>query len=88
MTNVLKVTFLDSGREAQCPPNPAYPDGMNIDLTSGALQWCGVELPYPAPRCGMMVIECETCGVHNAVTVAGRPDDPRTVRMACRRRAS
>lgn len=84
----LKVTFLDSGCEPKCQPNPAYPNGMHIDLTFGARRWCGVELPYPAPRCGAMVIECEACGVRNAVTVAGRPDDPRTVRMACWRRPS
>ena len=82
MTNDLKVTFADSGREPKCAPNPEYPNGQEVDLSFGG-QFCIAKLPYPAPRCGLMVIHCEKCGLTNAVTVAGRPDDPHTVKMGC-----
>jgi hypothetical protein len=78
----LKITFLDSGREPRCPPNPAYPDGMEVDLSFGGL-WCLATLPYPAPRCGAMLVECDICEIKIIVTVAGRPDDPRTVKVGC-----
>ena len=79
-----KVTFLDGHREPRCPPNPAFPKGMDIDLSLGSSYACIVDLPYPAPRCGMMAIDCEACGGSAVVTVAGRPDDPRTVKLACK----
>jgi hypothetical protein len=41
------------------------------------------QLPYPAPRCGKYLINCETCGQTIMVTTAGRRDDPRTVKIAC-----
>lgn len=78
------VTFLDSGREPQVAPNPAYPDGIDLDPTEGAaVQSCKVMLPYPAPRCGVMAVKCGRCGLSIAATVAGRPDDPRSVRLRC-----
>ena len=80
----MKVTFHDSGREPKNPPDPAYPNGINIDISKGAGVCCLVELPYPAPRCGQWVIVCEECNQANVVTAAGRPDDPRTVKIACR----
>ncbi len=80
----MKVTFLDSGREPQCPPNPDFPMGKDADLSFGAEATCTAGLPYPAPRCGAMVVECETCGIRVAVTVAGRPDDPRSVKIGCK----
>ncbi len=82
----MKITFLDSGREPQCEPNPDYPLGMDVDMSEGAEVTCSTALPYPAPRCGAMVVECETCGIRVACTVAGRPDDPRSVKIACRAR--
>jgi hypothetical protein len=82
MEQKMKITFVDNGREPRCAPNPSYPHGMDIDLSFGGPH-CIAQLPYPAPRCGAMVIECEKCGLRNAVTVAGRHDDPRTVKMGC-----
>lgn len=84
MSEQFKVTFLDSGREPVCPPNPAYPKGIDINLCHEAGPSCTAALPYPAPRCGVMVVECSTCGVRNAATVAGRVDDPRSITMPCR----
>lgn len=78
------VKFIDSGREPQCKPNPAYPTGMTADLARGAPS-CTVKLPYPAPRCGLMHVTCETCGMTCACTVAGRIDDPHTMIIPCQK---
>ncbi len=75
---------MDAGREPKCPPNPAWPDGMDIDMSDGAERTCTVALPFPAPRCGLMMIECGICGLRAGVTVAGRRDDPRSIRLGCR----
>lgn len=80
----MKVKFIDAGREPKCPPDPAFPHGRCIDLSYGSDRVCEAKLPYPAPRCGAMAIECEACGLKVAVTVAGRVDDPHTVKMNCR----
>ncbi len=79
----MKVEFLDSGREPKCKPNPAFPNGQYIDSSFGAEATCEASIPYPAPRCGVMIVECERCGLRVGLTVAGRPDDPHTVKMGC-----
>jgi hypothetical protein len=78
------VTVLHpSGRgKAQCPPDPAYPDGMHLDMSMGKKS-CLVNLPYPAPECGCWTVHCGECGLTVAATAAGRPDDPRTLKVAC-----
>lgn len=84
MEQAFKVEFLDSGREPKCAPNPRYPSGMDVDLSHGATPVCVAQLPYPAPRCGAYVVECEKCGLRVGLTVAGRTDDPRTVKLPCK----
>ena len=79
----MKITWYDGNREPQCDPNPAYPLGMDIDCSKGAAATCKASLPYPAKRCGMYSIVCETCGFSAVVTTAGRPDDPRSITMPC-----
>jgi len=79
----MKIEFIDSGREPKCPPHPDYPKGKDVNLSHGAKVTCKTDLPYPAPRCGVMVVKCEKCGLRVGLTVAGRVDDPRTVTMAC-----
>jgi len=80
---MFEVTFQPSGRgKAQCPPDPAYPDGINVDCSLGKRS-CMATLPYPAPECGMWFVHCTDCEMTIAITAAGRPDDVRTVRMAC-----
>lgn len=44
------VRFFGKGTKAQCPPNPAYPEGMTVDLSKGAIETCVMDLPYPAPE--------------------------------------
>ena len=78
-----KVTWLDGGREPKVAPNPDYPEGIELDATAGATETCLVALPYPAKRIGMYVVQCRKCGLTTAITTAGRPDDPKSVRLAC-----
>lgn len=86
MEQAHEVTWIDRGCEPQCPPNPAYPNGMDTDISLGADTSCKVDLPYPAKRCGMYVVYCKACDQRVAITTAGRPDDPRSLRLACKDR--
>jgi hypothetical protein len=78
-----KVDWIDSGREPQSPPNPQYPHGIDIDMTTGKGSSCRVKLPYPAKRCGVILVHCNRCGSNTVVSTAGRPDDPRSVTFSC-----
>jgi len=83
------VTFIDSGREPQCKPDPRYPKGIDVDLRepdkrAAVYPHCCYGVPYPAPRCGIYSVKCEKCGLTVAITVAGRTDDPRSVTLPCK----
>lgn len=78
-----EVTWLDRGREPQCEPNPAFPLGIDLDCSGGAETSCKVSLPYPAKRCGVYFVKCLDCKRTVACTTAGRPDDPRSMKMPC-----
>jgi hypothetical protein len=80
----MKVTWIDHGRDPKHPPDPDYLNGMDLDVSGGAVKTCLTALPYPAARCGMYVLHCETCGMRTVVTTAGRVDDPRSIKIACR----
>jgi len=84
MNERFKIVWLDSGKEPRCASNPDYPHGIEPDLSSGASKTCTVMLPYPAKRVGAYSIECQTCGLRVGITTAGRPDDPRSVKLACK----
>jgi hypothetical protein len=87
-SDFFSIHFEDAGRTARSPADPAYPDGMDVDFASvlpTGTPACTVPLPYPAPRCGVLMIQCHVCGYTCGVTVAGRRDDPRTVTMPCRK---
>lgn len=84
MTDALTVTWIDRKRDPINPPNPAYPNGVDLDISKGAARTCKTDLPYPAKRCGLYVIACEVCGLSVGVTTAGRPDDPRSVVVPCK----
>lgn len=81
----LKITWHDSHRGPINPPNPNFPNGIDVDLSRGAALSCQTVLPYPAKRCGQYLIRCETCGYAAILTTAGRVDDPRSVKVACKR---
>jgi hypothetical protein len=80
----IKVKFLDSGREPECPPDLKYPNGIDLDLSNGAFVTCKTELPYPAPRCGKLFVKCNVCGFTALITTAGRIDDPRSAKLPCK----
>lgn len=81
---MLIIQWLDLKREPQCPPDPKHPLGVDFDISEGAERVCSVPLPYPAKRCGVYVVTCDVCRLRIAITTAGRPDDPRSLKVACR----
>lgn len=85
-SGVWKIEWIDTRREPRCASNPAYPNGIDIRLTTESamlVPTCVRSLPYPAKRCGYYVVFCETCNQRVIVTTAGRPDDPRSLQLAC-----
>lgn len=78
------LKWIDRGREPQCAPDPLFPDGKDVDTTLGQRPACRSTLPYPAARCGLYIVTCKRCKMNVAITTAGRPDDPRSVMMACK----
>lgn len=78
--------WVDGQREPRSPPDPAYPNGVDLDMAGDAPDTCTLALAYPAPRCGHHRITCTRCSLTAMVTTAGRRDDPITVRLACRKR--
>jgi hypothetical protein len=82
----LRANWIDGDREPQCAPNPAYPLGIDIDTSGGAERACRTSLKYPADRCGAWIVQCTDCGASIACTTAGSPDDPRSIKIACKGR--
>lgn len=78
----ITITWLSRNRKAQVPPNPNYPDGIDID--SGRRPACRVELPYPAECVGLHYVACNDCKSNMMITAAGRPDDPKSVMLPCK----
>lgn len=79
-----RIQFQSEGRQARNPPNPAYPNGLHADISDGASKTCTIDLTYPAECVGTWIAECEACHKRIAITAAGRTDDPRTVKVACK----
>jgi hypothetical protein len=78
------IEWIDKHREPTEPPNPAYPNGTGYDLALTAKHRCRVLLPHPASRCGIWLALCTRCSYSVAVSTAGRPDDPKTLRLPCK----
>lgn len=85
---MLKVRFIDRGREPRTPPDPDFLEGRVIDMSSANGPKCMVQLDalqlYPTPRCGYLLVECDVCKTNALITTAGRPDDPRIIVMGCK----
>lgn len=79
-----EIEWRDAGSEPQCAPAPAFPSGIDLDFSDGADVACMVVLPYPAKRIGVYFVTCRRCGLRVACTTAGREDDPRSLRLACK----
>jgi hypothetical protein len=77
------IEWIDGGREPRCAPDPTYPSGKDVVITTEE-PFCLVSLPYPAKRCGAYVVRCQKCGLSIAATTAGRADDPRSLTMPCK----
>lgn len=77
------IIWIDGGRDPKQPPDPQYPNGIDLDMSRGRLQYCETVLDHPTPRCGKYLIKCRTCGLTVMITTAGRADDPRSVKLAC-----
>jgi hypothetical protein len=80
----LVVKWHDHGLWPELEPDTRYPMGVDLDISRGAPKTCSAELPYPAKRCGHYEITCPSCGLRVAATTAGRKDDPRSIRVACK----
>ena len=81
----LQVEWVKTGGRAQVRANPEYPGGIDVDVSNGASFTCGAPLPYPAPSIGRWMVTCKACDMRVVVTAAGRPDDPRSIRIACKK---
>lgn len=77
------VEWQDSGREPQCEPNPAYPNGIDLDVAGPLEPYCTAAVPYPAKRRDFYVVRCKLCDFSVAITTAGRVDDPKSIRVPC-----
>lgn len=80
---MLRFEWFDSGRSPRIKPNPAFPDGVDVDIARGQKK-CRTDLPYPAKRIGHYLVNCDVCGATALITTAGRPDDPRSVTLPCK----
>ncbi len=62
------IEWHDSGREPQCPADPNFPNGIDIDGIDPGEPACKTDLPYPAERVGMFRVTCTVCrgGPHRA----------------------
>ena len=80
----LRVKWFDSGRAPTQPPNPDYPDGIDLNMSKDEQDACYTTLPYPAKRIGSYVISCNKCGLKAVCTTAGRMDDPRSIIVPCK----
>jgi hypothetical protein len=81
---MLTIKWIDRGFEPKNPPDPRYPNGIDLDLSEGASATCLTALPYPAKRCGYFLIACDECDFSGIITTAGRRDDPRSAKIACK----
>lgn len=84
MKDQFDIVWLDAKKEPSCAPNPAYPLGVELDVSAGVSPTCTVPLPYPAKRIGSYLVRCKLCGIQVACTTAGRPDDPRSIKIPCK----
>jgi len=78
------ITWHNGGDGARLgQPDPAFPHGVDVDISEKPAPSCTARLDCPAPRCGAWLIECQECGATVAVSAAGRADDPRSLTMGC-----
>lgn len=78
------VRFEGTGKKAQHPANPRFPDGVDIGAPpADGSPSCVCRLPYPAKEIGAWKVQCTECGAKVGCTAAGRADDPRSITILC-----
>jgi hypothetical protein len=83
MTDQFNIEYIDGGRPPRNAPDPKYPDGVHVD--HGDRPACRVELPYMTKNnIGKWLVTCTRCKCTMLITMASRPDDPRSVMMPCK----
>jgi hypothetical protein len=78
----LSKHWISRNRKPQNPSDPRYPDGIDIDASRGQT-FCSTTFPHPTAECGLWIVECDVCNQRVMLTTAGRPDDPRSLKLAC-----
>lgn len=79
----ISIEWKGAGRKATQPPNPGYPKGIVVRGKDN-VPACKAIPKYPAPECGVWLLECSICGSSIAVTAAGRIDDPCEIWVPCK----
>lgn len=87
MTQFL-IRWKDAGRWPKNPPDPRYPEGVDVIGARPGQPACKADVPYPAARIGAYQVMCNICGNYAWLLTAGRADDPRSVTIPCRPMAS
>ena len=54
MPDEFDIVWHDRGREPQHPSDPAYPNGVNLNIAQPGDRCCIASLPYPAKRLGRL----------------------------------
>jgi hypothetical protein len=82
MADQFEIMWIDRGQPPRQPPKPEFPNGQHID--SGQRPACRVELPYMTKRnVGYWAVVCSRCKTNALITMASRPDDPKSVMLPC-----
>ena len=84
IAGAFEVTWTDYHRKPKAKPNPEYPNGIDLDCAHNSERSCTASLPYPAAGLGHYNVVCVTCGIRLLVTTAGRSDDPKSIKVACK----
>lgn len=81
-----EIEWVNRGGPPKQPPDTAFPHGKDVDLTMGREPSCITPLPYPTGKgtIGGWLVRCLTCGLSVYVTAASRPDDPCSLKVACK----
>jgi len=79
------VEWIDLHKVAVRKHDPKYPEGRRLDVTLGEIPACTFHLPYPEPRVGYFLIDCNVCGRNAVCGTLGLPCDPVSIKMPCRK---
>jgi hypothetical protein len=82
--NPLIASWSGSCNPPRCKPDPRFPNGVDLDVSRGATATCQIKLQCPAKGQGGWLVQCAACGSNAFATTAGRPDDPRSIKIPCK----